>query len=79
MPAHEDGPLLPSRLTEMRAWASEQRPGVRERVWRLCDALESCAEAASAAQAATDDAQRLVGELQADARRLRALIGKEPF
>jgi hypothetical protein len=69
----EDTQLFPA-LTEMRAWAAEQRPDVRERAWTLCDALEDCAKATLEARLAVSEAQRLVAELRASAEAQRALL-----
>ena len=73
-----DTQLFPA-LTEMRAWAGEQRPDVRERVWTLCDALEDCAKAALEARLAVSEALRLVTDLREEIARLTALLGKEAF
>jgi len=54
--------ILPSALLEMRQWAGEQRPDVRERVLRLCDALEDCADAAESAGECIKDALLYLSE-----------------
>jgi hypothetical protein len=69
--------ILPAKLQDMRQWASEQGPDVRERVLLLCDALEDCGNAAYDAQAAMRLAQSALAELRADTERLAFALGIE--
>jgi len=66
--------LLPSRLQEMRVWASEQGPDVRIRVIALCDALEDCGKVACEAAKAVREAQALVDEAVKAVREVQALV-----
>lgn len=54
----EDVRIVPLRLLEMRQWAGEQRPDIRDRVLLLCDALEDAARVIYEAQLIVANAQR---------------------
>ena len=70
--------ILPPALLEMRQWAGEQKPDVRDRVLRLCDALKDCGMAHWEALEAIRGAQRLLADVQADVDRLLFAIGGKP-